>query len=477
MAHHFTPGPDSDQADSPGNAQTKASARIGDEELFTLHSNFADLAAKFSSKQGGGLSPELSADLALEIVLNEIVQQACVSTGAGGAAVILQREGDWVCRASSGAMAPELGAKVSPDSGLTAECIKTRQPLRCDDAETDPRADNEVCRSLGVRSMTVLPLVHGEELFGVLAAFSPNPSAFRERNESVLEALSQCVIEKIAWTRHRGGDERVIGDESPRTESLPDAQANTLEFGQFEPVIESGRNRGMTAVTWTMAAIVLLFVVLLTTLAGERLLGKTLFAPRHASAASSAGNQNVGTYPAKSNNVVSPASTAASPAVTPSTTGNAATDPVRPAAAWTTPAGGLTIYENGKEVFRQRPQLQPSAVPPGGDTAAGSAAASVTGQQNVYELPSREAEKLLVHRVEPEYPERARTQQIQGDVVLEIDAAPDGSVQNVSLVSGNPLLADAAVAATKQWRFKPYMVAGKAVEMRTRVNLSFRLSK
>jgi hypothetical protein len=94
MAHHSMPGPDSDEAESPGDASANGSVRIGDGEFLSLQSDLAELTAKFSSKQGGALSPELSRDLALEIVLNEIVQLACASTGAGGAAVILQRDED-----------------------------------------------------------------------------------------------------------------------------------------------------------------------------------------------------------------------------------------------------------------------------------------------------------------------------------------------------------------------------------------------
>jgi hypothetical protein len=55
------------------------------------------------------MSPELSAGLALDVVLNEIVEQACAVTSATGAAIILERDGEMVCRASSGVTAPELG--------------------------------------------------------------------------------------------------------------------------------------------------------------------------------------------------------------------------------------------------------------------------------------------------------------------------------------------------------------------------------
>src|ERR1700685_2278433 len=90
-------------------------------------SDFGELAALFAGQGGGNLSAEVSADLALEIVLNEIVEQACLAPGATGAAIILERAGEMVCRASSGVNAPELGVRLGGDSGLTAECIRTRQ--------------------------------------------------------------------------------------------------------------------------------------------------------------------------------------------------------------------------------------------------------------------------------------------------------------------------------------------------------------
>jgi len=481
MAHHSTPGPDSDQAESPGNAPPDASVRVESGELVTLQSDLAGLTAKFSSKEGGGLSPELSVDLALEIVLNEIVQQACASTGASGAAVILQREGDWVCRASSGAMAPELGAKVSPESGLTAECIKTRQVLRCDDAETDPRADSEVCRSLGVRSMTVLPLVFGKELFGVLAAFSPNPSAFQERNEKILHALSQCVVDKIAWTRHPEAAEGRIHHDSQSVDSLAQTRRDNMEFSQFEPVTEKKHHRGISALTWTLAALVLIFAILLTTLASERLLGKKPFAWRPVGSKSrfragdptTPGDTTKAAPPSVSNPSADGPAAAADRNFNDGTTRGPA-----PARAWTTPAGGLTIYENGKEVFRQAPQVPQSERPivtANNAGAANSISATAEGARD-YELSWQDAEKLLEHRVEPDYPEQARLQQIQGDVVLVLQTASDGSIKNVSVLSGQPLLADAAIAATKQWRFKPYRIGGKMVDMQTKVVLNFRLS-
>jgi protein TonB len=85
------------------------------------------------------------------------------------------------------------------------------------------------------------------------------------------------------------------------------------------------------------------------------------------------------------------------------------------------------------------------------------------------------AEGSLLQRVEPEYPEEARQQRIQGAVVLEVRIGRDGAIEEVKLVSGQPLLAKAAIAAVKQWRFKPRLENGQPVGMQTRVTLNFRI--
>src|SRR5580698_10212001 len=139
MAHHPIFGSDPQKPVAPA---------AGERE-----SDLAELAAKFAAHGGGRVSPELSADLALEIVLNEIVEQACLATGAGGAALVLERGGEWVCRASAGGNSPQLGARLDTEAGLSGACVKTRKVQRCDDAQADPRADIEACRILGVRSV------------------------------------------------------------------------------------------------------------------------------------------------------------------------------------------------------------------------------------------------------------------------------------------------------------------------------------
>jgi len=101
--------------------------------------------------------------------------------------------------------------------------------------------------------------------------------------------------------------------------------------------------------------------------------------------------------------------------------------------------------------------------------------ASAVEAAGVLELPPNVAEASLIHRVEPDYPEEARQQRIQGAVVLSVRIAQNGRVQSATLVNGPSVLGQAATDAVKQWRFRPHLVGGRPVEMRTKITLNFRL--
>src|SRR5271155_1791323 len=83
---------------------------------------------------------------------------------------------------------------------------------------------------------------------------------------------------------------------------------------------------------------------------------------------------------------------------------------------------------------------------------------------------------LLVRRVNPNYPPLARQARIQGQVVLRAVISKDGSIENLTLVSGHPMLAPAAIDAVKQWKYKPYLLNGEPVEVDTEVLVNFTLS-
>jgi periplasmic protein TonB len=83
---------------------------------------------------------------------------------------------------------------------------------------------------------------------------------------------------------------------------------------------------------------------------------------------------------------------------------------------------------------------------------------------------------LLIQRVEPAYPTLARAARVQGDVVLSAIIDSNGQIKNLQLVSGHPMLVPAAIAAVRQWRYKPYLLNGQPVEVETTITVIFTLS-
>jgi protein TonB len=83
---------------------------------------------------------------------------------------------------------------------------------------------------------------------------------------------------------------------------------------------------------------------------------------------------------------------------------------------------------------------------------------------------------LLIHQVKPNYPPLARQARIQGVVVLQALISKDGTIQNLRMISGHPMLAPAAIDAVKQWKYKPYFLNGEPVEVETTINVNFTLA-
>jgi len=83
---------------------------------------------------------------------------------------------------------------------------------------------------------------------------------------------------------------------------------------------------------------------------------------------------------------------------------------------------------------------------------------------------------LLIKKVQPNYPPLARQARIQGQVLLQAEISKDGTIQNLQLISGHPMLAPAAIEAVKQWRYRPYLLNGEPVAVETQVVVNFTLS-
>jgi protein TonB len=78
-------------------------------------------------------------------------------------------------------------------------------------------------------------------------------------------------------------------------------------------------------------------------------------------------------------------------------------------------------------------------------------------------------------RVNPDYPDSWKRQGIQGTVHLRATIAKDGSVRDVKVIDGDPLLAKSAENALKKWRYKPTMVNGEPVDVQTNIAIVFAL--
>jgi periplasmic protein TonB len=86
------------------------------------------------------------------------------------------------------------------------------------------------------------------------------------------------------------------------------------------------------------------------------------------------------------------------------------------------------------------------------------------------------AQGLIVSKVQPSYPDLARASRIQGTVLMKATISAAGDVVSLDLISGHPMLAPAAIDAVKQWKYKPYLLNGKAVTVETQIAVNFFLS-
>jgi GAF domain-containing protein len=182
----------------------------------------SDPGPRFPAEDGGRSLAEM-AHADLDAVLQLLAERAQYITGATGAAIALRRgeHNDMLCRASTGSNAPQLGALLSMEYGLSGECVRTRQPLRCDDAEREARVNREVCRQLGIASVVVMPIASDDQVLGVFELFSGKPHAFDERALSALQRLSEMVETAV---KHAAVTQTPRTVQEPPTVGLPAAE-------------------------------------------------------------------------------------------------------------------------------------------------------------------------------------------------------------------------------------------------------------
>jgi TonB family protein len=89
-------------------------------------------------------------------------------------------------------------------------------------------------------------------------------------------------------------------------------------------------------------------------------------------------------------------------------------------------------------------------------------------------IPAEVMQRLIIHRVDPDYPAAARSQNLQGIIVLDVTVGRDGSVVDVRARNGPDILAQAAVNALRWWRFQPYFIDRQASVVETTVAVEFK---
>jgi TonB family protein len=455
-------------------------------------------------------------DHRLDPMLATITDAARQLTGASGAALAMWKDGAMICRARSGDTAPALGARLSAETGISGECLRTGKIQHCTDTENDPLVDVEVCRSLGLRSIAVLPIQGWRGVNGILEVFSTKPAAFSEQSITFLQQLAALAERARASQPH---------DASSAPRKLPSAIERPQPSGLFPASDRVGdvalaflgtRSRPLVLGAIGLVAISLLGLVIWLGRRGpDEADGKT-----QATTSSSGGATTV--------NATVNAVTAYRPGkhlpdndrVWKANPGGESLFPYsgKPLAGTPVHFASKVVVVTGKKAQADRSRADRSH----GDRSLllADAAANVTAPHEVpnsqaasrsdetgsTEPPSISADSVnqpaldnngvlsakdslpgpsapgsqgvtggqLLHRVAPVYPAQALLLRLEGTVVLAAVVMEDGTVGDVNVVEGSAMLAQSAVDAVKHWRYKPYELDGKPVKKETRITIDFK---
>lgn len=432
-------------------------------------------------------------DLALDLVLNELVVRAAEATRATAAALALTRGHEMVCRAATGPLAPDLGVPLNTRDGLSGACLQTCQPQLSVDTEFDPRIDPVVSRRLGIRSILIVPIFDARDhaqFAGILEVFSSSPAAFSHNDQKLLEGLAdECARIQQAATEIgqrkpslvapspvvavKVGASPAVASKVDLPEILPPELAVSLQPSAFSPAATGPRpvhRPPYEAWALVLGALTILAAVAISFLIGSRI--------GWLNSAGNAVSRQISHLPDATS---APANSARSAATRP---GGSRATTTKPATAAN--ADELVVYEKGKVVFRMKPavkkperakhaQADADAGRQDGDAIVeASSTTKIAAPPSVWLSPAQ-ADARLLSRTEPQYPPEALASHRDGNVVLEVQISEDGSVSSIRAVSGDPSLAAAAADAVRNWRYQPYRRHDRPSPFQTDVTLSFTL--
>ena len=462
-------------------------------------------------------------DHRLDPMLATITDAARQLTGASGAALAMWKDGAMICRARSGDTAPALGARLSAETGISGECLRTGKIQYCTDTENDPLVDVEVCRSLGLRSIAVLPIQGWRGVNGVLEVFSTKPAAFPEQSITFLQQLAALAERARASQPH---------DASSAARKPPSAMERPQPSGLFPASDRVGdlalaflgdRSRPLVLGAIGLVAISLLALVIWVGRRGpDEADGKTHAMMPSVGGATTTVNATVNAatpyfphrHPPDNDPVwkVNPGGETLFPFSGKTSAGT----PVKFAAKMDVVSGkkthadrslllgdvaanvavphGVPNSQAGSQMESQAISHDDSRSEPRSDETASTEPPSISaGSTNQSALNNDEVLSAkdsspglsapasqevtggqLLHRVAPVYPAEARLLRLEGTVILAAVVTEDGTVGDVNVVEGAAVLAQSAVDAVKHWRYQPYELDGKPLKKETRITIDFK---
>jgi TonB family protein len=427
----------------------------------------------------------LDSGASLDSILGAITDAAGVMTRANGIALALLSHGTVVCRARAGEVAPRVGSQLNVDSGISGECFRTGTAFRCDDTQTDDRVDPEVCRFLGIRSIAVVPLCSPEGTVGILGAFSTRPHAFNGEHLSFLQRLAE-----IAEIANGGEFEAGFGTTGTRLAQIPETLARPEHIAAPIPGealsadLSGERHFKSKRLYWTFGGLLVVLMLMSAVIwisASDPEVGAVSSQPApelqiaqhensdHTASTAPAWKPTPGTVQVRVDRLATKDARRSAPTLALEQRAGLGVF-----SSHLTVAGASAPPPSPTSEISSQPPPAVAAIAP--DVADLAPFVSTTGSLPAADLPIFQGvtDAALEHKVLPVYPPEARTNRLGGTVVLEATIDQDGSTQDVKVISGSPLLAQAATEAVRQWRYHPSLLNGNPVAVQRLITVVFK---
>jgi TonB family protein len=506
----------------------------GDSSSETSSTLFGNCAGNIGEELVSLKKMVAAGELPLDHALAAIADGARKLTGASGAALAMWRDGAMVCRARSGNIAPPLGMQLNAETGISGKCLRTGTTQHCSDTENDPLVDLDVCRSLGLRSIAVLPIQGWRGVNGILEVFSTEPAAFSEQHLALLQQLS-ALSERARASQPHGASSSAVrkdssADEKPQSSGLLPASD---PVGDVALAFVGSRSRPFVIGGIGVLAVSLLgLMIWLGWRGADGASGKA-----HAAALTSVGDSastsnslavhppdddpvwkpNPGGEPLFASNGKPSAgdpvkfasqmdlvrekkiettvrtnrssesaplladlagkvadNTSSSRAVSNSLSGSRSSD-ARLGDARTGDSRSGNLQSSDPRSDETTSSYSPPVLASTTNPSSGNSVSSASSTLPASPVSQGVSGGQVLHRVEPVYPAQARLLRLEGTVVLAATVMEDGTVRDIKVVEGSQVLAQSAVDAVKHWRYQPFELDGKPVKNQVGINVDFKI--